>query len=88
MVEDNLFHRDGSTFDCGNGCEQIASITSAEQEIPIHVNNSDFPGQILCFCVFVVPKTMQRRQCLNNPNVFCYICGKEGPAVWHTNGMA
>jgi hypothetical protein len=21
-----------------------------------------------------VPKTMQRRQCLNNPNVFCYIC--------------
>jgi hypothetical protein len=37
----------------------------------------------------VVPKTMQRRQCLNNPNVLCYICGKEeGPAVWHTNGMA
>jgi hypothetical protein len=22
-----------------------------------------------------VPKAMQRRQCLNNPNVFCCICG-------------
>ena len=36
-------------------------------------------------CEKVVEMSTKRRRCRNNPNVFCYICGKYMMAKYHFN---